>query len=122
MSVTLVIFCEVPISPELHGCPLLPGKRLVCDCHKDIMYTPSNDSTFRAGSVRQADNAEHKTVPALQTIVAQAQAPTQLHLPPSRLPGMEDEGEGDDELLPAMADDDYSAQLSWQSQSKENLK
>lgn len=30
--------------------------------------------------------------------------------------------EGDDELLPAMADDDYSAQLSWQSQSKDNLK
>ncbi|KAF9071567.1 hTAFII28-like protein conserved region-domain-containing protein [Rhodocollybia butyracea] len=41
-----------------------------------------------------------------------------------RVPGIgaEDEGEGDDELLPAMADDDYSAQLSWQSQSKDNLK
>ncbi|KAJ3709751.1 TAFII28-domain-containing protein [Lentinula guzmanii] len=36
--------------------------------------------------------------------------------------GGDDEGEGDDELLPAMADDDYSAQLSWQSQSKDNLK
>jgi transcription initiation factor TFIID subunit 11 len=35
--------------------------------------------------------------------------------------GGEEEGE-DDELLPAMADDDYSAQLSWQSQSKDNLK
>ncbi|KAI0316291.1 hTAFII28-like protein conserved region-domain-containing protein [Amylostereum chailletii] len=34
----------------------------------------------------------------------------------------EEEGEGDDEVLPAMADDDYSAQLSWQSQSKDNLK
>ncbi|KII84754.1 hypothetical protein PLICRDRAFT_146236 [Plicaturopsis crispa FD-325 SS-3] len=30
--------------------------------------------------------------------------------------------EDEDELLPAMADDDYSAQLSWQSQSKDNLK
>ncbi|KAG2145563.1 TAFII28-domain-containing protein [Suillus cothurnatus] len=30
--------------------------------------------------------------------------------------------EGEDELLPAMADDDYSAQLSWQSESKDNLK
>jgi len=30
--------------------------------------------------------------------------------------------DGDDELLPAMADDDYSAQLSFQSQSKDNLK
>jgi len=34
----------------------------------------------------------------------------------------EEDVEGDDELLPAMADDDYSAQLSWQSQSKDNLK
>lgn len=48
------------------------------------------------------------------------------HLPSniSRLvPGViEEEAEGDDEMLPAMADDDYSAQLSWQSQSKDNLK
>lgn len=36
--------------------------------------------------------------------------------------GVDEEAEGDDELLPAMADDDYSAQLSWQSQSKDNLK
>ncbi|KAH9849156.1 hTAFII28-like protein conserved region-domain-containing protein [Lenzites betulinus] len=35
--------------------------------------------------------------------------------------GEEDVDDGD-ELLPAMADDDYSAQLSWQSQSKDNLK
>ncbi|KAI0641752.1 TAFII28-domain-containing protein [Trametes meyenii] len=34
----------------------------------------------------------------------------------------EEDGDGEDELLPAMADDDYSAQLSWQSQSKDNLK
>ena len=32
------------------------------------------------------------------------------------------EEEGEDEMLPAMADDDYSAQLSWQSESKDNLK
>ncbi|KIO00618.1 hypothetical protein M404DRAFT_57372, partial [Pisolithus tinctorius Marx 270] len=30
--------------------------------------------------------------------------------------------DGEDEILPAMADDDYSAQLSWQSESKDNLK
>jgi len=30
--------------------------------------------------------------------------------------------EADDELLPAMADDDYSAQQSFQTQSKDNLK
>jgi hypothetical protein len=42
--------------------------------------------------------------------------------PPTRPPGADEDGEGDDEFLPAMADDDYSAQLSWQSQSKDNLK
>lgn len=44
-------------------------------------------------------------------------------VPPSR-PGhaLDEDVEGEDELLPAMADDDYSAQLSWQSQSKDNLK
>ncbi|KAJ7125287.1 hTAFII28-like protein conserved region-domain-containing protein [Mycena epipterygia] len=44
--------------------------------------------------------------------------------PAARVPGVgaDEDGEGDDELLPAMADDDYSAQLSWQSQSKDNLK
>lgn len=36
--------------------------------------------------------------------------------------GADEDGEGEDEMLPAMADDDYSAQLSWQSQSKDNLK
>jgi transcription initiation factor TFIID subunit 11 len=41
---------------------------------------------------------------------------------PFRPTGVDDDGEGEDELLPAMADDDYSAQLSWQSQSKDNLK
>ncbi|CEL53021.1 Transcription initiation factor TFIID subunit 11 OS=Schizosaccharomyces pombe (strain 972 / ATCC 24843) GN=taf11 PE=3 SV=1 [Rhizoctonia solani AG-1 IB] len=36
--------------------------------------------------------------------------------------GATGEGDDDDEEPPAMADDDYSAQLSWQSQSKENMK
>lgn len=35
---------------------------------------------------------------------------------------VEEDGDGEDEVLPAMADDDYSAQLSWQTQSKDNLK
>lgn len=42
--------------------------------------------------------------------------------PMMRPPGVDDDGEGEDDVLPAMADDDYSAQLSWQSQSKDNLK
>jgi len=40
---------------------------------------------------------------------------------PAGAPGEED-GEGEDEMLPAMADDDYSAQAYYQSQSKDNLK
>lgn len=53
--------------------------------------------------------------------------PTSVYRPailPTNRPGHapDEDGEGEDELLPAMADDDYSAQLSWQSQSKDNLK
>jgi transcription initiation factor TFIID subunit 11 len=48
--------------------------------------------------------------------------PPPLPRPPPRTVGADEDGEGEDELLPAMADDDYSAQLSWQSQSKDNLK
>jgi hypothetical protein len=47
--------------------------------------------------------------------------PTGMSTPGVGAVGGEDEGE-DDEILPAMADDDYSAQLSWQSQTKDNLK
>jgi len=36
--------------------------------------------------------------------------------------GAEDDGEGDDEMLPAMADDDYSAHSTRNSQSKDNMK
>ncbi|KAK0453028.1 TAFII28-domain-containing protein [Armillaria borealis] len=54
------------------------------------------------------------------TTVIQPQ-PIQLPVPAAKAP-VEEDGEGDDEMLPAMADDDYSAQLSFQSQSKDNLK
>lgn len=37
-------------------------------------------------------------------------------------PAPDEDIEGDDELLPAMAEDDYSAQLSFQAESKDNLK
>ncbi|KAJ7503128.1 TAFII28-domain-containing protein [Mycena galericulata] len=44
--------------------------------------------------------------------------------PSARVPvsAADEDGEGDDELLPAMADDDYSAHENWQSQSKDNVK
>ncbi|KAF5347780.1 hypothetical protein D9756_010264 [Leucocoprinus leucothites] len=40
----------------------------------------------------------------------------------TRPPGADEDADVDDELLPAMADDDYSAQQSWNTQSKDNLK
>lgn len=43
--------------------------------------------------------------------------------PVQRPPGDEDgDHDGDDELLPAMADDDFNEQSTWNSQSKDNLK
>lgn len=41
---------------------------------------------------------------------------------PSGATGADEDGDGEDELLPAMADDDFAAQSSWNSQSKDNLK
>lgn len=41
----------------------------------------------------------------------------------TKMDGEDDlDGGGDDEAMPAMADDDYSAQANWQTQSKDNLK
>lgn len=61
--------------------------------------------------------------PASDVPVAGPSSATSAPPGPQRSIGaMEEEVEGEDELLPAMADDDYSAQLSWQSQSKDNLK
>ena len=38
------------------------------------------------------------------------------------VPGAADEDGDEDDVLPDMADDDYSAQQTWQSQSTANLK
>lgn len=82
--------------------------------------TSSNYSMPSGSSVPMLDTAglislTGSTPPVLPTASAAAPAP-------ARPAGADEDGEGDDELLPAMADDDYSAQLSWQSQSKDNLK
>jgi len=72
-----------------------------------------------------APTTDAGTVLSLPGQTAQAVDPTEDVTAPVpagiAVPG-DDDGDGEDELLPAMADDDYSAQLSWQSQSKDNLK
>ncbi|KAG6836391.1 hypothetical protein H0H93_008536 [Arthromyces matolae] len=64
-----------------------------------------------AGLLRFATSGSLATVPG---------ATLPIHRPHGA--GGDDDGDGDDDMLPAMADDDYSAQLSFQSQSKDNLK
>ena len=62
------------------------------------------------------------SLPGTETTAASTDT-TAPRPPGAAAPGEEDgEGEDDHEMLPAMADDDYSAQLSFQSQSKDNLK
>ena len=70
------------------------------------------------------DDEPIATLPA-PVIAAVSSAATAVLQPgaTARPTGVPDEdADGEDELLPAMADDDYSAQLSWQSESKDNLK
>lgn len=84
---------------------------------------PSGQAAGPSGSVRASSE-----LPGGEAMGAQMMPPPPeaIHLAPQPIlqgrPAPEDDIEGDDELLPAMADDDYSAQLSFQTQSKDNLK
>ncbi|TCD70380.1 hypothetical protein EIP91_003733 [Steccherinum ochraceum] len=75
----------------------------------NIVISLPGDNTAGATSARES--------PAART-----PAPGAGPAPGTAVPAAEDDVEGEDEMLPAMADDDYSAQLSFQSQSKDNLK
>lgn len=79
------------------------------------MSTPSSSSTF----VPVLDTTGLFQLPGGSTTPTYK---TTVPLPTARVPGLDEDGEGEDDTLPAMADDDYSAQQSWQSQSKDNLK
>ncbi|KAF9466767.1 hTAFII28-like protein conserved region-domain-containing protein [Collybia nuda] len=87
---------------------------------------PSNSAA--SGNPPNFSMPSGSSIPMLDTTgLISLNGPAPLVLPtgsaaPVRPTGVDEDGEGDDELLPAMADDDYSAQLSWQSQSKDNLK
>lgn len=81
----------------------------------------STSASGSSSAVAPGPSSEGGTVLSLPGVVITP--PTDPTVPrPAGAPAAEEDGEGEDELLPAMADDDYSAQLSWQSQSKDNLK
>ena len=95
--------------------------------------SPLSPRPFVAPAVADASSSASTTtttqqaVPSLDLAGLLSLNPTPVYRPPiltTNRPGNapDEDGEGEDELLPAMADDDYSAQLSWQSQSKDNLK
>lgn len=69
---------------------------------------------------RSADSAPNAASAAAGVPSAFAVGAPGLGIKPQGAP--EEDGDGDDEQLPAMAEDDYSAQAKWQSQSKADLK
>ncbi|KAJ6590048.1 TAFII28-domain-containing protein [Mycena vulgaris] len=90
-------------------------------------YTPSytpGTPTYSTSYTPAAPYASTSSYTPPTGMVGPSGAPLVPAGAPARIPGpaLDDDAEGDEELLPAMADDDYSAQLTWQSQSKENLK
>lgn len=99
--------------------------------HTPIQWaTIQSAASPNVGSEQEQLSSETGAIVALPTIAESSSTPTrELSQAPPRasvsavgITGAEDDVEGEDEMLPAMADDDYSAQLSWQSQSKDNLK
>ncbi|KAH9927635.1 hTAFII28-like protein conserved region-domain-containing protein [Fomitopsis serialis] len=87
----------------------------------------SNGGASAAGQQRRSPSQPQPAVASESGVTLSlpgAEAASAVPRPPGvAVPGEEDgEGEDDHEMLPAMADDDYSAQLSFQSQSKDNLK
>ena len=84
----------------------------------------TNASASPVATQELSQTASQTGLTNLPSIVIATPSVTRDGTPALARPGApgEDDVEGEDELLPAMADDDYSAQLSWQSQSKDNLK
>ncbi|KAJ7099447.1 hTAFII28-like protein conserved region-domain-containing protein [Mycena belliarum] len=83
-------------------------------------YTPSSSYTPASAYASTSYSLPTGLIGLSGAPIVPAGAPP----PSARVPGsaLDEDGEGDDEMFPAMADDDYSEQLSWQSQSRDNLK
>ncbi|KAH9923798.1 TAFII28-domain-containing protein [Amylocystis lapponica] len=119
-------------SPRPPSQPPLPGPSQPTELQWQNVAAGANRSFTAPGSTSQAAlSSETGGVISLPGVVppvgipaadaATAASGRQSTAVPGA-PGVEEDVEGEDEMLPAMADADYSAQLSWQSQSKDNLK
>ena len=117
----------LPAAGETSGMTVSAGTSLVSTTTVAGDSTISNPSTLSTGLmidpalVGVTAMSSLPGTPRLEGVFNPARVLSQPTSAAVRL-GPEEEVEGDDEMLPAMADDDYSAQLSWQSQSKDNLK
>lgn len=110
-------------TPVHWATPTVPA-RAATPTSVTIPAAPSTAANAGDASMDSGDDEPVATQPA-PIIAAAASSATAVIQPgaTARQNGApDDDAEGEDELLPAMADDDYSAQLSWQSESKDNLK
>jgi transcription initiation factor TFIID subunit 11 len=88
-----------------------------------VHWTPSQTTASLSAFLSNVSSSAASMTPAqLLASLSSARATASQTAPTLRPTGVDEDGDGDDELFPAMADDDYSAQLSWQSQSKDNVK
>ncbi|KAI0085225.1 hypothetical protein BDY19DRAFT_966894 [Irpex rosettiformis] len=103
----------------------IPGTSSNSQPQSPVTPAPPTDEVAQQQAQLGSETGGVISLPGIITPqIASAEVPSSARasLAPAGPPAPEDEGEGDDEWLFAMAEDDYSAQLSWQSQSKDNLK
>lgn len=104
-----------------------PGIPAGATASTSTVTVPAAQSTAANAGDVSMDSGDDEPVATQPLPITAAAASTDTIIPQpgtaAKPAGAPDEDvEGEDELLPAMADDDYSAQLSWQSESKDNLK
>ncbi|KAG0707203.1 TAFII28-domain-containing protein [Suillus ampliporus] len=114
-------------TPVHWATPGAPASATATASTSTVNVPAGSSTTANAGDVSMDSGDDEPVATQPLPVTAAAASSTDTILPQpgtaARPAGAPDEdAEGEDELLPAMADDDYSAQLSWQSESKDNLK
>ena len=113
-STTSTITFTVPTTPNPNeSSPMMTSQPSTSDV-ANAAETTTQLSSETGGILALPGTVPHPPEPGADVVKVEA--------PVVVVPGAEEDVDGDDEMLPAMADDDYSAQLSFQSQSKDNLK